>query len=64
MIGKLIVSATTREEGLAIMKRALAEMKIDGVKTSIPLLLRILESKEFNTQIPDVGFIERNFMKK
>ena len=64
MIGKLIVSASTREEGLAIMKRALAEMKIDGVKTSIPLLLRILESKEFNTQIPDVGFIERNFMKK
>ena len=45
------------------MKRALAETKIEGVKTSIPLLLRILESKEFNSQIPDVGFIERYFMK-
>ncbi len=64
MIGKLLTYASTREEGLAIMKRALAEMEISGVKTSIPLLQRILHSEEFKTEIPDVGFIERNFMNK
>ncbi|MBR0226035.1 MAG: acetyl-CoA carboxylase biotin carboxylase subunit [Thermoguttaceae bacterium] len=64
MIGKLLTYASTREEGLAIMKRALAEMEISGVKTSIPLLQRILHSEEFQTEIPDVGFIERNFMNR
>lgn len=64
MIGKLLASASTREEGLAIMRRALSELEIDGVKTSIPFLLQILNSEEFKTRIPDVGFIERLLAKK
>ena len=44
MIGKLLVNAGTREEGLAIMLRALDEFEVQGIKTSVPLLLRILRS--------------------
>lgn len=62
MIGKLIVAQNTREDALATMTRALQEFEIKGIKTSIPLLLRILQSREFATMTPDVGFIERYFM--
>ncbi len=64
MIGKLLATASTREEGLAIMIRALEEFRISGIKTSIPLLLAILKSPQFAAGSPDVGFIERNFMAK
>lgn len=64
MIGKLLAVGATREEGLAIMKRALEEFHVKGVKTSIPLLLKILNSREFAETVPDVGFIERYFMNK
>ncbi|MBP5620570.1 MAG: ATP-grasp domain-containing protein, partial [Thermoguttaceae bacterium] len=62
MIGKLLVQRATREEGLATMIRALEEFKIEGIKTSIPILLKILKSDEFARNVPDVGFIERYFM--
>ncbi len=62
MIGKLLVQRATREEGIASMIRALEEFKIEGIKTSIPMLLKILKSEEFAKNVPDVGFIERCFM--
>ena len=62
MIGKLIVARATREEGIATTTRALEEFKIEGIKTSIPLLLKILKSDKFANEIPDVGFIERSFL--
>ena len=62
MIGKLLVHRATREEGLATMIRALEEFKVEGVKTSIPLLLKILKSDAFANEVPDVGFLERHFM--
>jgi acetyl-CoA carboxylase biotin carboxylase subunit len=43
MIAKLIVYGRTREGCIMRLKRALAEMVIDGVKTSIPLHQRLLE---------------------
>ncbi len=63
MIGKLIVQRATREEGVATMIRALEELEVKGVKTSVPLLLKILKSEEFANEVPDVGFLERCFMK-
>ncbi len=64
MIGKLLVQRATREEGVATMIRALEEFKIEGLKTTIPMLLKILKSKEFETEVPDVGFLERKFLNK
>jgi len=47
MIAKLIVSAQTREEAIIRMKRALQEFVIEGIKTTIPLHIRIMDHPEF-----------------
>jgi len=63
MIGKLIVWGRTREEALATMRRALEEMTIEGVKTTIPFQKQILAHKSFNEGKYDTGFVER-FMQE
>ncbi len=47
MIAKLIVSAQSRQEVIVRMKRALEEFVIDGIKTTIPFHLALLEDPEF-----------------
>lgn len=47
MIGKLIVSAQTREEAIIKMKRALEETVIEGVKTTIPFHLKMMDDENF-----------------
>jgi acetyl-CoA carboxylase biotin carboxylase subunit len=47
MIGKLIVWAPTRQEAIQKMKCALQEYKIEGVKTTIPFHLRVLDNDYF-----------------
>ena len=49
MIAKLIVSAQTREEAIIKMKRALGEMVIEGIKTTIPLHLKLMDDKNFKS---------------
>ncbi len=48
MIAKLIVSGQSREEVIVRMKRALEEFVIDGVKTTIPFHIALLNDKKFN----------------
>ena len=60
MISKLIVWAPTRHEAIQRMKRALYEYKITGVKTSIPFLAKIMETKDFYEGKYDTHFIEKN----
>jgi acetyl-CoA carboxylase biotin carboxylase subunit len=47
LIAKLIVHAPTRPQAIAKMRRALAETIIGGIRTNIPLHLRILEHPAF-----------------
>jgi len=47
MIGKLIVHGRDREEALMRLKRALSEMVVGGVETTIPLHLALLEEAAF-----------------
>jgi len=47
MIAKLIVSAQTREEAIIKMKRALDEMVIEGIKTTIPFHSRLMDNEDF-----------------
>ncbi|WP_420577993.1 acetyl-CoA carboxylase biotin carboxylase subunit [Ekhidna sp.] len=49
MIGKLIVSAQTREEAIIKMKRALEETVIEGIKTTIPFHLAMMDDKAFKS---------------
>ena len=47
MIGKLITVAQTREEAIAKMKRALEEFVCEGIKTTIPFHLKLMDNKTF-----------------
>jgi len=47
MIAKLIVTAATREIAIARMRRALSEFKIEGIKTTIPFQLEIINHPDF-----------------
>jgi acetyl-CoA carboxylase biotin carboxylase subunit len=47
MIAKLITTARTREEAIDKMKRALDEFVIEGIKTTIPFHLQLMENDDF-----------------
>jgi len=49
MIAKLIVSGQTREEVMVRMKRALEEFVIEGVKTTIPFHIEMMENEVFKS---------------
>ena len=61
MIAKLIVKANTREEAIARMKRALKDFVIEGVDTTIPFHLRVLDNEEFKKGTIYTNFIETHF---
>ena len=48
MISKLIVVARTREEAILKMKRALGEYIIEGIKTTIPFHVKLMDNEDFN----------------
>lgn len=49
MIAKLIVRAPTREEAMVRMKRALEEFVIEGIKTTIPFHIALMNDKQFKS---------------
>jgi acetyl-CoA carboxylase, biotin carboxylase subunit len=59
LVGKLIVHAPTRPEALAVMRRALDELAIEGVHTTIPLHRRILRNRDFIEGRIDTTWVER-----
>lgn len=59
MIAKLIVHGATRDEAIARMKRALSEFVIDGISTTIPFHLKLMDHEqfidgEFNTKFLEI----------
>lgn len=64
MIAKLIVHGETREEVVSRMKRALKEYIIEGVKTTIPFHLRVLDNELYVKGEYYTDFIEKYFEKK
>ncbi|HVA46648.1 MAG TPA: acetyl-CoA carboxylase biotin carboxylase subunit [Pirellulales bacterium] len=61
MIGKLIVHQATREAAISSMQRALSELRIEGIKTTVPRLLDILRHSAFVDGQVDTTFIERTW---
>ncbi|PKN68814.1 MAG: acetyl-CoA carboxylase biotin carboxylase subunit [Deltaproteobacteria bacterium HGW-Deltaproteobacteria-12] len=57
MLAKIIVRAEKRNDAIALMKEALNETVIEGVKTNIPLLIDILNDSDFCTGEIDTFFI-------
>ncbi|MGD0519112.1 MAG: acetyl-CoA carboxylase biotin carboxylase subunit, partial [Thermoguttaceae bacterium] len=61
LIGKLIVHQPTRQEAIECMKRALKELRIEGIKTTVPLHLKALDSSAFVNAQVDTTYIERTW---
>ena len=59
LVAKLIVHGEDRGHAVARMRRALAEMEVEGIHTTLPLHRRIMESEEFLAGGFDTGFIGR-----
>ncbi|MDB4710367.1 acetyl-CoA carboxylase biotin carboxylase subunit [Flavobacteriales bacterium] len=64
MISKLITVAQTRDEAITKMKRALAEYIIEGVKTTIPFHVQLMDDKQFNKGNFTTKFMETFEIKK
>jgi acetyl-CoA carboxylase, biotin carboxylase subunit len=59
MIAKIIVHGRDRQEAIARMRRTLEMTVIEGIKTSIPLHLRILGDPEFVAGKLSTSFMDR-----
>jgi acetyl-CoA carboxylase biotin carboxylase subunit len=62
LIAKLIVWGRDRDEAISRARRALAEFRIDGVKTTIPFHLELLENDAVLAGDYHVEFLERSLM--
>jgi acetyl-CoA carboxylase biotin carboxylase subunit len=63
MIAKIIVHGRDRREAIARMRRTLEMTVIEGIKTSAPLHLKIMNDPDFQAGRMSTGFMER-FMPK
>ena len=59
LVGKLIVHQPTRKDAIDTMIRALKELRIEGIKTTVPLHLRVLSNTAFHEAGIDTTFVER-----
>jgi acetyl-CoA carboxylase, biotin carboxylase subunit len=59
MIAKIIVHARDRQEAIARMRRTLEMAVIEGIKTTIPLHLRILQDPDFLAGKLSTSFMDR-----
>ncbi|KDE64315.1 acetyl-CoA carboxylase biotin carboxylase subunit [Fusobacterium necrophorum BFTR-1] len=64
MIGKIIAFGVNRQEAIAKMKRALSEYVIEGVETTIPFYLQVLENENYQKGNITTAFMEENFSGK
>jgi acetyl-CoA carboxylase biotin carboxylase subunit len=62
MIGKLIVHRPTRDQAIATMRRALAEMQVDGIAVTASFHDQVLQHPEFLSGQHDTKFVEREFL--
>ena len=60
MIAKLIVSGATRAEAIERSIRALESFRVEGIKTNIPLHLRILQDPVFRAGDLNTRFLEHH----
>jgi acetyl-CoA carboxylase, biotin carboxylase subunit len=59
LIAKVIVHSRTRERAIARMRRALEAMVVEGIKTTIPIHLKILSDPDFISGDFSTRFMDR-----
>jgi acetyl-CoA carboxylase biotin carboxylase subunit len=63
MIAKIIVHGRDRKEAIARMRRVLEMAVVEGIKTTIPLHLRILNDPDFINGVLSTSYMERFLAK-
>jgi len=61
MIAKLIVTAKTRPEAIIKMRRALEEFIIEGIQTTIPYHIQLMDDPNFNKGSVSTKYLETSF---
>ncbi|WP_347310277.1 acetyl-CoA carboxylase biotin carboxylase subunit [Defluviimonas sp. SAOS-178_SWC] len=64
LIGKLIVHGRDRPEALARLRRALSELIVDGVDTTIPLFHALLQEEDIQTGNYSIHWLEKWLAKE
>jgi len=64
MIAKVIAYGNTREEAISRMKRALSEFVVEGIHTTIPFHLKLLEHEKFVEGNFNTKFLELHDVMK
>lgn len=64
LIAKLIVHGQDREEAIIRLRRALREFIIEGIKTTIPFHLKIIDHPDFLSGNFNTHFLEKNYNSK
>jgi len=59
LIGKVITHGATRAEAIERMTEALRGMRIEGIKTNLPLLLAVCQDAGFQSGLYDTAFLSR-----
>ncbi len=59
MLAKLSVWAADRERALARLERALAELRVEGIRTTAPLFRALLADDDFRAGRLDIGMLDR-----
>ncbi|MFN8753598.1 MAG: acetyl-CoA carboxylase biotin carboxylase subunit, partial [Betaproteobacteria bacterium] len=58
LLAKVVVHAENREAAIARMRRALRELRVEGVRSTRDLHLRLLDEPRFREAAFDTGFLE------
>ena len=59
MLGKVIVWGRDRPQALDRLGRALRELRVEGIRTTAPLFLALLEDEDFLSGNMDIGMLDR-----
>lgn len=62
MIAKLVVHQPSREQAIRCMERALAELRITGIKSTVPFHQKLLSDATFVEGRMDTTYVERNLL--
>ena len=64
LVAKVITRGNSRQEAISRMRRILDLMVIEGIKTSVPLLRRIMAAPDFIEGRISTRFLEKNFSRR
>ena len=64
LIAKVLVRGKTRGDAIRLMRRALEEFKIEGIKTTVDFHRAVLKNSNYRRGNIDTQFVQKNFPKK